>query len=106
MAPGTCVFITGIAVLFLATGTAHAEEEEGWSVGKWDCPNVSVDGAGIELRKYAVHYYELKIRGRFQVNPLRVDVKELPNGTVTFNGKRCRPVEPEPEPKPCGPPCE
>jgi hypothetical protein len=49
------ILITGVAALFLATGTAHAEDEEGWSVGKWDCPNVSVDGAGIELRKYALH---------------------------------------------------
>jgi hypothetical protein len=87
------LFLTGIAALFLATGTAHAEE--GWSVGTWDCPRVSVDGARIELRKYAVHVYGFKIEGRFQVNPLRVDVKELPNGTVIFNGKRCHPVEEE-----------
>jgi hypothetical protein len=87
------LLLTGIAALFVATGTTHAEE--GWSVGTWDCPGVSVDGARIELRKYAVHVYEFKIEGRFQVNPLRVDVRELPNGTVTFNGKRCHPVEEE-----------
>ena len=82
-----------IAALFLVTGTAHTED--GWSVGIWDCPDVSVDGARIELRKYAVHVMGLKIGGRFQVAPLRVEIKELPNGTVTFNGKRCHPVKKE-----------
>jgi len=91
------LFLTGIAALLLATGAAHAED--GWSAGIWDCPD-----AKIELRKYAVHTYELKILAPVsQVNPLRANVranvKELRDGTVTLNGKRCRPVESEEEAK-------
>jgi hypothetical protein len=89
-----CTFLASVAALFLATGTAHAEEE-GWLIGKWDCPGVSVDGASIELRKYAVHFNGVKVEGRFQVNPLRIDIKELKDGTITFNGKRCRPMNEE-----------
>jgi len=28
--------------------------------------------------------------GRYPVNPLQASVKELKDGTITFNGKRCR----------------
>jgi hypothetical protein len=79
--------VAGVAALLMATSAAHARK--GWSVGMWNCPDVSVDGARIELRKRAVHNYELKIIGRFQVNPLRATVKELRDGTITLNGKRC-----------------
>jgi hypothetical protein len=89
------LFLAGIAALLLATGAAHAEE--GWSAGTWDCPD-----ARIELRKYAVHTYELKILAPVsQVNPLRANVhaniKELRDGTVTLNGKRCSPAKEEEE---------
>jgi hypothetical protein len=80
------LFLAGVAALLLATRAAHAQE--GWSVGTWDCPSVR-----IELRKYAVHDYKFSVSGQFQVNPLRVNVKQLSNGTISFNGKRCRPVE-------------
>ena len=68
--------------LFLATGTAHA--------GSWQCGLVSV-----ELRKNMVHDYTLTIDGPFQVNPIRAEVKELPDGTITFNGEHCNLIEKE-----------
>jgi len=84
-------FLTGIAALLLANGTAHAEEEwKGQLLGAWSCPALSGEDADIELHKYAVHDNGIEIRGRIQVNPIRVEVKELPNGTVTLNGKRCQ----------------
>ena len=85
------ILLTGIAVLFLATGTAHAEEEwKGQLLGAWSWPALIGEDADIKLHKYAVHDNGIEIRGRIQVNPIRVEVKELPDGTVTLNGKRCQ----------------
>ena len=71
----------GAALLVIAyVSTAHAAE--------WKCGLVSV-----ELKKNMVHDYTLTVDGSFQVNRLRAEVKELRDGTITFNGKRCQPVE-------------
>src|SRR5262249_58636640 len=78
-----------------ANCVAQASAMQGAQQGLWDCPD-----ARIELRKYAVHVNELKISVPIaQVNPIRAnvraDVKQLRDGTVILNGKRCRPVESE-----------
>jgi hypothetical protein len=36
------------------------------------------------------------IRGEYPVNPLRTNVRELKDGNITFNGKRCKATD-EPE---------
>jgi hypothetical protein len=87
-----CVLLASLGAS-QATGTAHAEE--GWSAGMWDCPD-----ARIQLRKYAVHTYEIIISAPIsQVNPIRTNIraniKELRDGTVVLNGKPCSPVKEE-----------
>jgi hypothetical protein len=70
-----------LSVLTTAPG-AHAAE--------WKCGLVS-----IELKKNMVHDYTLTIDGPLQVNPIRAKVKELRDGTITFNGTKCNRVERE-----------
>ena len=82
--------ITGIAALLLATGAAHARDG-GRPVKAWDC-----SGVRVELLKFQVHDYDFRISGQFQIWPLHINIKELKDGTITFNGKRCRPTD-EPE---------
>ena len=83
------VLLTGIAALFLTTGTAHAAD--GQLIGAWDC-----SGIRVELRKHSVHFHQIMIRGEYPVNPLRTNVRELKDGNITFNGKRCKATD-EPE---------
>jgi hypothetical protein len=81
--------LTGIAALLLATGTAHARDG-GRHIGTWDC-----SGVRVELLKFQVHDYQLRIDGQFDVTP-RVNIKGLKDGNITFNGKRCKQTD-EPE---------
>ena len=72
------LLLTSIAALFLATGTMQAKTIKGSSdypqlQGTWHCELPLAEGqrwqrsVDIELRKYAVHDNEYRIRGEFPV---------------------------------------
>jgi hypothetical protein len=82
--------LTGIAALLL-TGAAHAEDQpEDQPMNRWQCPGV----AFIEVHKIMVHVYELRIQGSLGlVNPIRMNIKELKDGTVILNGHKCQEIK-------------
>jgi hypothetical protein len=65
--------LAGVAALFLATATAHAEPqpyEEGWKgylIGTWNC-----HGVMVEFRKIMVHELSFLVKGK-EIGSNRVD---------------------------------
>jgi hypothetical protein len=97
------LLLTGIAALFLATGAAHATGADECAIVKKTrdgflnvrAAPTNCSGVRVELLKFQVHDYQLRIDGQFDVTP-RVNIKGLKDGTITFNGKRCKQTD-EPE---------
>ena len=100
----TKLLLTGIAVLFLATGTAHADSpliEESDLIGAWHCviPGTATrhdETVDIELRKYAVHDNAYVIRGEFPVwgNGEGLSLKYTDDMEVIFfNGVPCQAIK-------------
>jgi hypothetical protein len=88
------ILLLGIAALLLATGTVHAVR-----AADWECSNSIHDGRdlgkiSVKLQKNATKDFTLCIRGALTVNPIRVELNELPDGTVTLNGERCTLIDP------------
>ena len=94
------VFLIGIAVLFLATGAAHARS---WD--KWDCANdikitltVSAPHQNIHRRfLYSIEVDGLrdpeKDRVTFKVVPVIQYGRRAERTEVYLNGKRCKEIE-------------
>jgi hypothetical protein len=78
--------LTGIAVLFLATGAAHAEE--GDLIGIWNCR-----GVRVEFRKLMVHELRFLVKGK-EIDPNRVDWDQPGEKIILkLDGKRCQEVK-------------
>jgi hypothetical protein len=82
------LLLTSIAVLFLATGTAHTEDSI--SLGVWNCPGLGK----VEFRKFMLHELGFTIKGK-QVNldQLHGTITEDGGTRVTFKNKHCREVK-------------
>jgi hypothetical protein len=86
--------ITGIAALLLATGAAHAgEENNGTVLGTWKCPGIGK----IQYRKLAIGLGGFTTTKGEAIEDARLRMKSW--NVMIFKGKRCKeikdPIDPE-----------
>jgi hypothetical protein len=88
--------LTGVAALFLATGAAHAEDEDYGT--KYDCGSVP-DYVWVKRKRTAsnmwatvitIEHFNLHNRKGKRYPIVRYDVQK---DTIALNGKRCREVK-------------
>jgi hypothetical protein len=84
--------LTGIAALFLATGTAHAQQVAHEPDLVFDCQGITVTRQHVSDGN--VYNVEI-IASRRDKDPLPVIVYDVRNQKLKVNGKPCKPVEVE-----------
>jgi len=96
------LLLTGVAVLLLATGAAHAQEgpDNPWPVvaeGDWECRNIGLRRTGQKVTNHGgwISFHLYTTDGKYGVPalPRKVTIQyeyKYPHDRVTINGKLCR----------------